>query len=170
MIRPFLLWPDRRLRSAADPVAGVDDEVRAIWDDMLDSMYAMPGVGLAAPQIGIMKRLAVMDCSADGTEPVRMANPVLLHASVKPRVHEEASPNLPGISAEVERPRAVTLRYLDETGAEVERDFVHLWATSAQHQLDHLDGKVYLDRLKPARRQRLLSTYMKSRGVRAGRR
>ncbi|QDL92165.1 peptide deformylase [Paroceanicella profunda] len=169
MIRPFLQWPDKRLRTPCAPVETVDDAVRATWEDMLDSMYAMPGVGLAACQIGVMLRLAVVDCSEARTSPIRMANPVVLHASVKPRSHVEASPNLPGIHAEVERPRAVTVGYMDETGAQVERDFVHLEATSVQHQIDHLDGLVYLDRLKPARRQMLLSKYMKAR-ARAGRR
>ncbi|WP_118137451.1 peptide deformylase [Oceanicella sp. SM1341] len=169
MIRPFLQWPDKRLRTPCEPVEAVDDDVRATWQDMLESMYAMPGVGLAACQIGVMRRLAVVDCSEAQNSPIRMANPEVLHASVKPRTHTEASPNLPGLHAEVERPRAVTVRYMDESGAWVERDFVHLEATSVQHQIDHLNGLVYLDRLKPARRQMLLAKYMKAR-ARAGRR
>ncbi len=161
--RPFLMWPDKRLRTPVPPVEAVDDGVRAVWDEMLAAMYTMPGVGLAGPQIGEMRQLAVVDCSDDRSEPVRMANPRVLHASVKMRAHEEASPNLPGLSALVERPRAVTVAYLDEMGAEVERDFVNLWATSVQHQIDHLAGKLYVDRLKPVKRRMLLAKHEKMR-------
>ena len=161
--RPFLIWPDRRLSTPAAPVEAIDDAVRAIWQDMLDSMYAMPGVGLAAPQIGVARALAVVDCSPGMDEPVRMANPRVLHASVQMREHEEASPNLPGLSATVSRPRAVTVAYLDETGAEVERDFVGLWATSVQHQIDHLAGMLFVDRLKPVKRRMLLAKHAKNR-------
>ena len=86
-----------------------------------------------------------------------MANPEVLHASVKLREHEEGSPNLPGVWATIERPRAVTVRYLDESGKSVERDFVGLWATSVQHQIDHLNGKLYFDHLSPVKRKMLLS-------------
>jgi peptide deformylase len=156
MIRPFVMWPDPRLRTAAAPVEAVTDEIRAIWTDMVDTMEAMPGVGLAAPQIGVMLRLAVVDASGGRGNVIRMANPVILHASVVLREHEEASPNLPGISAKISRPRAVTLEYLDETGQRVEKDLVGLWATSAQHQIDHLDGKVYIDRLGRVKRDMLV--------------
>jgi peptide deformylase len=146
-VRPILRWPDRRLRTAAAEVSAVTDEVQAIWDDMIDTMEAMPGVGLAAVQIGVMQRLAVVDASSDRGQAVRMANPEVLHASVQPREHEEASPCLPGVSAKIERPRAVTVRFLNERSEVEERDFVGLWATSVQHQIDHLAGKMYFDRL-----------------------
>lgn len=155
MPRPFVMWPDKRLRTHAEEVRAVDDEVRAIWEDMLEAMYAMPGVGLAAPQLGIPLRLAVVD-AGDGKPAVRMANPVLLHASIELRDHTEASPNLPGVSATIKRPRAVTVTYLDETGTRVRRDFVKLWATSVQHQMDHLEGKMYFDRLSKLKRDMLL--------------
>jgi len=161
--RPFLQWPDKRLRTVATPVESITDEVRAIWDDMLDSMYAMPGVGLAAPQIGQMQALAVVDCSPGMDQPVRMANPRVLHASGQMREHEEASPNLPGLSATISRPRAVTVAFMDESGAEVERDFVALWATSVQHQIDHLNGKVFVDRLGPVKRKMLLAKHLKAK-------
>ncbi|MEM9797871.1 MAG: peptide deformylase [Pseudomonadota bacterium] len=153
MIRPFLRWPDRRLARAASPVAVVDDAVRALWEDMLQTMYAMPGVGLAAPQIGVMRRIAVVDA---GQGPIRLANPEVIHASMEMHIHEEASPNLPGVSAKVARPRAVTVSYLDETGQAVERDFVKLEATSVQHQIDHLDGKLYIHRLSKLKRDMLV--------------
>lgn len=127
-----------------------------IWDEMIAAMEAMPGVGLAAPQIGVMLRLAVVDASQARGEAVRMANPEVIHASVKLRAHDEASPNLPGVSARIERPRAVTVRFLNESGAVEERDFVGLWATSVQHQIDHLDGRMFVDHLTPLRRRMLV--------------
>ena len=116
-VRPCIPYPDKRLRTPAEPVASVTETVRMIWDDMVDTMEAMPGVGLAAPQIGIMLRLAVVDASDKRGQVVRMANPEVLHASIQFRKHEEASPNLPGVSALIERPRAVTIRFLNEAGA-----------------------------------------------------
>jgi len=116
----------------------------------------MPGVGLAAPQIGVMLRLAVVDASDTRGQALRMANPEVLHASVKLRSHEEASPNLPGVSAKIERPRAVTVRFLNAEGETEERDLVGLWATSVQHQIDHLEGRMYFDRLSKLKRDMLL--------------
>ncbi|WP_306132567.1 peptide deformylase [Roseivivax marinus] len=162
-IRPILRWPDRRLRTAAAPVDEITDEIRAHWQDMIDTMEAMPGVGLAAPQVGVMLRLAVVDASNERGHAIRMANPEVLHASVEFRDHDEASPCLPGVHATISRPRAVTVRYLDETGSVVERDFVKLWATSVQHQIDHLAGKMYFDRLSKVKRDMLLRRAKKSR-------
>ncbi|MFN3646353.1 MAG: peptide deformylase [Gemmobacter sp.] len=156
MIRPFVPWPDKRLRSPAAPVEAITDDIRRLWDDMIETMDAMPGYGLAAPQIGVMLRVAVVDCSETRGQAVRMANPEILHASGQMRQHEEASPNLPGVSAVVSRPRAVTVRFLNADGVTEERDFVHLWATSVQHQVDHLDGRMYFDRLSKLKRDMLL--------------
>nr|WP_216671248.1 peptide deformylase [Mangrovicoccus sp. HB161399] len=157
------MWPDKRLRTRCDEVGSVDDEVRAIWADMVETMDAMPGVGLAACQIGVMRRLAVVDASDERGKAVKMANPEILHSSIEPRDHEEASPNLPGLSARVTRPRAVTVRFLNEAGGTEERDFVGLWATSVQHQVDHLDGKMYFDRLSKVKRDMLLRKAAKLR-------
>ena len=115
--RAFLPYADPRLHRAAAPVAEITESVRMIWDDMVDTMEAMPGVGLAAPQIGIMMALAVVDASGPRGQAVRMANPRILHASVKLREHEEASPNLPGVSAPISRPRAVTVRSSTRTAS-----------------------------------------------------
>ncbi|WP_370275046.1 peptide deformylase [Pararhodobacter marinus] len=164
MIRPCLPWPDRRLRSPAEPVEAITDEIRTIWDDMIDTMEAMPGVGLAAVQIGVMKRLAVVDASEARGQAVRMANPEVLHASIQLRAHDEASPNLPGVHARIERPRAVTVRFLNAEGEIEERDFVGLWATSVQHQIDHLDGRMYFDRLSKMKRDMLLRKAKKAQG------
>jgi len=142
----------------------VTDAIRAIWDEMIAAMEAMPGVGLAAPQLGLMLRLAVVDASTARGQAVRMANPVVLHASVELRAHEEASPNLPGVSARISRPRAVAVRYLNADGVEEERDFVGLWATSVQHQIDHLDGLMYFDLLSRVKRDMLLRRAKKAGG------
>lgn len=155
-MRSLLTWPDKRLRSVADTVAGITTETGAIWQDMIDTMEAMPGVGLAAPQIGVMLRLAVVDASQARGQAVRMANPEILHSSIEPRLHEEASPNLKGVSAGIERPRAVTVRFLNPEGTVEQQDFVGLWATSVQHQIDHLNGKMYFDRLSKVKRDMLL--------------
>ena len=156
MTRPILLWPHLVLRTPAKPVEVITDEVRALWDEMIEVMEAMPGVGLAAPQIGVGLALAVVDASTSRGKAVRMANPEVLHASVEHRDHEEASPCLPGVSAVITRPRAVTVRFLNEAGEVEERDFVGLWATSVQHQIDHLAGRMYFDRLSRVKRDMLL--------------
>ncbi len=157
MTRPFLRWPDRRLQTAAAPVTEITDEIRAIWAEMVEAMDAMPGYGLAAPQLGVMLRLAVVDCSEKRGQAILLANPEVLHASVQFRDHEEASPNLPGVAAVISRSRAVTVRYLNASGTMEERDFVNLWATSVQHQIDHLNGRMYFDRLSPLKRKMLLA-------------
>ena len=162
-VRPFVPWPDKRLRTAAEPVAATTETIGMIWDDMVATMDALPGYGLAAPQIGIGLRLAVVDCSDRRGQAVKLANPEVLHASVQMRRHEEASPNLPGVFAVIERPRAVTVRFLNEVGEVEERDFVGLWATSVQHQIDHLNGRMFIDHLSPVRRKMLVARAEKVR-------
>ncbi|MBO9436067.1 peptide deformylase [Ruegeria sp. R13_0] len=155
-VRTCLPWPDKRLRTKAEDVSEITDEIRAIWDDMIDTMEAMPGVGLAAPQIGVMLRLAVVDGSAERGRVIKLANPEILHSSIELREHDEASPNLPGVSAKVKRPRAVTVKFLNEQGIIDRRDFVGIEATSVQHQIDHLNGRMYFDRLSKVKRDMLL--------------
>ncbi|NIY71705.1 peptide deformylase [Marivivens donghaensis] len=162
--RPYVMWPHKALRTPAEPVAEVNDEIRAIWDEMIEAMDAMPGVGLAAVQLGIPLRLAVVDASDERGKAVRMANPEILHASVQPRDHEEASPNLPGVSAKVTRPRAVTVKFINANGEEQEQDFVGIWATSVQHQIDHLNGKMYFDRISKVKREMLVRKAKKLNG------
>jgi len=161
--RPCIPWPDKRLRTAAAPVDAVTDDIRAIWTDMIDTMEAMPGVGLAANQIGILQRLTVVDASDTRGQAVSMANPVILHASVQLRDHDEASPNLPGVWAKISRPRVVTLEFLNDQGVLEQRDFVGLWATSVQHQIDHLNGKMYFDHLSKMKRDMLIKKAKKAR-------
>lgn len=162
-VRRCLPWPDPVLRRQAAPVDAITDEIRAIWDDMIDTMEAMPGVGLAAPQIGVGLRLAVVDASEARSDAVRMANPEILHASAVMRAHDEASPNLPGVHATIERPRAVTVRFLNAASEIEEREMVGLWATSVQHQIDHLEGRMFFDRLSRVRRDMLLRRAVKQR-------
>ena len=162
-VRLCLPYPHLCLKTPAASVDGITDEVRSIWADMVDTMDAMPGYGLAAVQIGVPLRLAVVDCSDERGQAILMANPEVLHASGQFREHEEASPNLPGVSAVVRRPRAVTVRFMNAAGAIEERDFVNLWATSVQHQIDHLAGKMYFDNLSALKRKMLLSKAEKLR-------
>ena len=163
-VRKILSWPDKRLRTPCEEVTEVNDETRAIWDDMIETMDAMPGVGLGAPQIGVMQRLAVVDTSEARNKRIRLANPEIIDASAIMNVHEEASPCLSGVSAKISRPRGVRVRYLDETGSIIERDFVGLDATSVQHQIDHLDGKMYFDRLSKVKRDMLIKRARKMNG------
>jgi len=155
-VRKCIPWPDKRLRTPAREVSEITDEVRAVWDDLIDTMEAMPGVGMGAPQIGVMQRLAIVDASQERGKVIRMANPVILHASLELREHDEASPNLPGVSAIIKRPRAVTVKFLNDKGILDRRDFVGLWATSVQHQIDHLNGKMYFDHLSRMKRDMLI--------------
>ena len=163
MPRACLPWPHPVLRAPAADVVAINDDVRAVWAEMVAVMDAMPGYGLAAVQIGVPLRLAVVDASDARGLAVLMANPEVLHASGQFRDHEEASPNLPGVSAVISRPRAVTVRFVNAGGMVEERDFVNLWATSVQHQIDHLAGKMFFDHLSPLKRQRLIARAEKLR-------
>ena len=155
-VRPFVSWPDKRLRTAVPEVAEITDEIRLIWADMVETMDAMPGVGLAAPQIGVMMQLAVVDASPDRKRRILLANPTILSTSEEMNTHDEASPNLPGVSAIIKRPKDVSVRYLNEYGVITRGDFIGLEATSVQHQIDHLQGKMYFDNLGRVKRDMLL--------------
>ena len=161
--RPYVMWPHPALRTPAAPVEAITDEIRAIWDEMIVAMDTMPGVGLAAPQLGIGLALAVVDASDKRGQAVRMANPEILHASVEPRTHEEGSPNLPGIWAKLDRPRAVTVRFVNADGVWDRKDCVGLRATSVQHQIDHLAGKMFFDHLSRVKRDILIKKSRKLR-------
>lgn len=163
MTRPFVMYPHKALRTPAAAVDKITDEIRAIWDEMIVAMDTMPGVGLAAPQLGIGLALAVVDASEARGKAVRMANPEILHSSIAPREHEEGSPNLPHVSAKITRPRAVTVRFLNADGISEDRDFVGLWATSVQHQVDHLAGKMFIDHLSRTKREMLVKKSAKLR-------
>ena len=162
--RRCLPWPDPRLRKPAEIVSEITDDVRAIWNDMIDTMEAMPGVGLGANQIGVLHALAVVDASETRGQAVRLAYPEVIAASDDMRSHDEGSPNLPGVSARLKRPRVVTVRYMDEFGQIVERVFEDLWSTSVQHQIDHLEGRMYFDRISKTKRDMLLRRARKLSG------
>jgi peptide deformylase len=155
-VKNFLSWPDKRLRSRAHDITKITDGIISIWDDMIETMNAMPGIGLAAPQIGIDLRLAVVDASQARNKPLKLANPEILQASLEYSETEEASPNLRGISAKIKRPKKVTVRFLNKDGFIDRKDFTGLWATSIQHQIDHLNGKMFFDHLSKVRRDILL--------------
>ncbi len=162
--RPYVMWPHPALRKTARPVDAVTDDVREIWEEMIRAMDTMPGVGLAAPQLGIDMALAVVDASQTRGQAMRLANPQILFSSVEPRDHEEGSPNLPGVWAKITRPRAVTVRFLNDKGQWDRKEFVGLWATSVQHQIDHLAGKMFFDHLTRVKRDMLLKKARKLSG------
>lgn len=164
MTRPYVPWPNAVLRRPAETVPEITDEIRAIWDEMIAAMDTMPGVGLAAVQLGIPLRLAVVDASTKRGQAMRLANPEILHSSVELREHDEGSPNLPGVRAKIKRPRAVTVRFLNDQGVWDRHEFVGLWATSVQHQIDHLNGKMYFDHLSRTKRAMLIKRAEKYRG------
>jgi peptide deformylase len=162
-VKNFLKWPDKRLRAKAQAVAEITNDISSIWVDMIDTMNAMPGIGLAAPQIGIDLRLAVVDASEARNKPIKLANPEILQASLEYSEIEEASPNLSGISVKIKRPKKVTVRFLNKDGFIDRKDFTGLWATSIQHQIDHLNGKMFFDHLSKVKRDILLRKVKKQR-------
>ena len=151
-VKTFLKWPDKRLRTRARDIAEITNDINLIWDDMIDTMNAMPGIGLAAPQIGIDLRLAVVDASESRDKAIKLANPEILQSSIEYSETEEASPNLRSMSAKIKRPKKVTVRFLNKDGFIDRKDFTGLWATSVQHQIDHLNGKMFFDRLSTVKR------------------
>jgi len=157
-VRPILRWPDKRLRTPAAPVEQVTEDIHAIWADMVDTMDAMPGqgIGLAAPQIGVMLRLAVVDVTPDRSRRILLANPDVLSTSEELEPGTEASPCLPGVHAEIMRPKTVAVRFLNDKGIYDRRDFTGLEARSVLHQIDHLAGQMYFDALGRVKRDMLL--------------
>lgn len=155
MIRPILIHPDPRLKKLCEPVSQITDDLRRLASDMLDTMYDAPGIGLAAPQIGVTKRLIVMDCmkAPDAPRPLILFNPEITWASDELSTYEEGCLSIPEQYADVSRPAACTVRWLDETGAAREETFDGLWATCVQHEIDHLNGKLFIDYLGLMKRQ-----------------
>ena len=155
-LRPILLHPDPRLKKVAAPVADVSKAVQRLADDMLETMYDAPGIGLAAPQVGVMERLLVMDCAKDEDatpEPMVLINPAVTWASEGLNTYDEGCLSIPEHYGEVERPAQVRVRWTGLDGAEHEQEFDGLWATCVQHEIDHLDGKLFIDYLSPVKRQ-----------------
>jgi len=155
-LRQILIHPDPRLKKPCAPVQTVTDELRAAASDMLETMYEAPGVGLAGPQIGLMSRIFVMDCVKDpdaAPRPMVLLNPEIVWASEETKVYEEGCLSIPEQYAEVTRPAEVKVRWLGLDGDLHEEHFTGLWATCAQHEMDHLDGKLFIDYLSPLKRQ-----------------
>ena len=161
--RPILVLPDQRLRAVADPIEVVDDDVRALAQDMLDTMYDAPGIGLAGPQIGEMKRIVVMDLSAEDepNDPLVMINPEIIEVSEDTAITEEGCLSIPELYYEVERPAEVTVRYTDLDGKVIEKHATERLAVCVQHEIDHLDGVLYIDYLSRLRRDRVLKKFEK---------
>ena len=155
-LRPILIHPDPRLKKIAAPVVRVTTALTRLAHDMLETMYDAPGIGLAAPQVGVMARMFVMDCVKDEGEgpcPIVIMNPEILWLSEDLSTYEEGCLSIPEQYGDVERPAAVELQWLGLDGQIHKQRFDGLWATCAQHELDHLNGKLFIDHLKPMRRQ-----------------
>jgi peptide deformylase len=162
---PIITAPDPRLKAIAKPVERVDDSVRRLMDDMLETMYAAPGIGLAAPQVGLLKRVLVVDITKEGEPraPVRMANPEIIWVSEEDAVFEEGCLSVPEHYAEVTRPAEARIRYLDYQNEIREIEASGLLATCLQHEIDHLDGVLFIDHLTALKRSIILRKLLKAR-------
>jgi len=156
MKMPILIHPDPRLKKLCAPVDDVTGALRRLADDMLETMYDAPGIGLAAPQVGVLSRLIVLDCIKEegaAPRPMVMFNPEITGVSEEVSVYEEGCLSIPEEYGEVQRPSEVEMRWIDENGAGQTSGFGGLWATCVQHEIDHLDGKLFIDYLGPMKRQ-----------------
>jgi peptide deformylase len=168
-IRPILTIPEPILRQRAKPVERVDDELRRLMDDMLATMYDAPGIGLAAPQIGISRRLIVMDPAKDEAPktPLVMVNPEILDRSAELRLHEEGCLSIPDFTAEIERPARTRVSYLDPQGKPQERELEGIWSTLVQHEIDHLNGLLFIDYLSRLKRDMVMRKFTKQKRAEA---
>ena len=157
-ILPILTAPDPRLKKVAQRVDAVDDEVRRLMDDMLETMYAAPGVGLAAPQVGVLKRVLVADVARgdEPPQPIRMANPEIVAVSEEMSSYEEGCLSLPEHYADVKRPERIRVRYLDHENEIREQEMDGFLATCIQHEMDHLDGVLFVDHISALKRNMIL--------------
>jgi peptide deformylase len=164
-IKPILTAPDPRLKKKSLPVASVDAEVRQLMDDMLETMYAAPGIGLAAPQVDVLKRVIVLDIEREDTKtgPLFMANPEIVEASDDDATYEEGCLSVPEHYADVVRPAKVTVRYLDRDNVEQNLTCEGLLATCIQHEIDHLDGILFVDHISSLKRNMILRKLLKAR-------
>jgi peptide deformylase len=160
---PIITLPDPILRKLSTPVERVDDDLRKLADDMLETMYAAPGVGLAAVQVGIPRRLVVLDVADEDEQPhpLVLVNPEIVALGSQMRVHEEGCLSIPDFRVEIERPATLTLRYLDRDGKERELEAEGLLATAIQHEVNHLDGKLIIDFLSPLKRDMVVRKFKK---------
>ena len=168
-IYSILTIPDPVLRKTAEAVERVDEDLRALMDDMLATMYDAPGIGLAAPQVGISRRVIVMDAARDDEPkaPIVMANPEILNLSGEMRVHEEGCLSIPEVTADVERPAIARVSYLDREGAHQEAEFEGLLSTIVQHEIDHLNGVLFIDYLSRLKRDMIVRKFTKQKRAEA---
>jgi len=166
---PIITAPDPQLKIKARPVAAVDDKVRRLMDDMLETMYHSIGIGLAAPQVGVAQRVLVVDCAREGEEPrpMRLANPEILWRSETLTTVSEGCLSLPEHYAEVERPAEIRLRYLDHQNEIREIEAKGLLATCIQHEMDHLDGILFVDHISALKRGMILRKLAKAKRSKA---
>ena len=170
MKREILIHPDPRLKKVCAPVPDLSDELRELASDMLETMYAAPGIGLAAPQVGVLSRLIVLDCvKEEGAKPrpTVMFNPEVTAVSEALNTYDEGCLSIPDQYADVTRPAEVEVRWIDANGKEQKSGFDGLWATCVQHEIDHLDGKLFIDHLKPLKRQIITRKMVKLKKERA---
>jgi peptide deformylase len=162
-IREILVVPNPVLKQVSAPVAVVTDELRALMDDMLETMYAAPGIGLAAIQVGVPQRVIVMDLAREDEpkQPRHYINPEILWASEETAPYEEGCLSVPEIYDEVERPSQVKLKYLNYHGEEVIEDAEGLFAVCIQHEMDHLDGVLFIDHLSRLKREQAIKKVKK---------
>ena len=156
MIRPIVLHPDARLKKNSAEVESITDALIKLADDMMEPMYDAPGIGLAAPQIGILERLIVMDCAkkeGEEPDPIIMVNPIITDFSAEKSVKEEGSLSIPEHFAEITRPEFVQVEWVDLDGKQRSEEFNGLKSTCVQHEIDHLNGKLFIDYLGPMKRQ-----------------
>ena len=156
MIRPIVLHPDARLKKKSVQVESINDALIKLAEDMMETMYGAPGIGLAAPQIGVLERLIVMDCAKKEDEepdPIIMVNPLITAASEEKSVYEEGCLSIPDHFAEITRPELVQVQWVDLDGKQHSQEFDGLKSTCIQHEIDHLNGKLFIDYLGPMKRQ-----------------
>ena len=157
--------PDPLLLKKSDPVERIDDDLLKFTDDMLETMYDAPGIGLAAVQVAVMRRVIVMDITKDDEPktPIVMINPEILKFGDKPRAHEEGCLSIPQVYAEIERPDEINVRYQDRNGVTQEITADGLLSTVIQHEVDHLDGVLFIDHLSRLKRDRLIKRFIKNK-------
>ncbi|MHC5654772.1 peptide deformylase [Stappia sp.] len=161
--RDILILPDAKLRLVSEPVAKVDDAIRQLADDMLETMYDAPGIGLAAIQIGVPRRMLVLDVAREGeeAEPMVVINPQVIWESPERSIYQEGCLSIPEYYEDVERPEKIALKFLDREGVEREIEADGLLATCLQHEIDHLDGVLFIDHISKLKRERVVKKFQK---------
>ncbi len=165
--RPILVIPDAKLRQTAEPIIHVDDEVRGLVEDMFETMYKAPGIGLAAPQIGVLRRVVVLDVAKrrdeDATaDPMVLINPEITYESEETAVHEEGCLSIPDYYEDVERPAVIRVDFLDRDGKPRSIEAEGILAVCIQHEIDHLNGVLFIDYLSRLKRNRVIKKFEKA--------